>query len=189
MKVTNYIDLCIIVPVISNCDSVSLQNISVTLTFKKGMSSWTRQNVVMRWTFVSRYFKIPQCMTKLQSGHDCCVSGDTRADRETWALAATHCLYVEDICAKLFLILPCIIKLQSGNDCVFQTRENEYLPIIWVTLNLKVGTWILLSTCRLGGIHLCLVVLKSFYVWHSYSPYTIVCTYLLYLHKCETSKW
>jgi hypothetical protein len=30
------IDLCIIVPVISNCDSVNLQNISVTLTFEEG---------------------------------------------------------------------------------------------------------------------------------------------------------
>jgi hypothetical protein len=45
---------------------------------------------------------IPQFMTKLQSGHDCCVSRDARMDRQTSALAATHRLDVVDICAKLF---------------------------------------------------------------------------------------
>jgi hypothetical protein len=68
------------VPIISNCDIVNLQNISVTLTFKKGCSSWTRHNIVMWQTFVHSYFKIPQCWTRLQSGHDCCVSGDGQKD-------------------------------------------------------------------------------------------------------------
>jgi hypothetical protein len=138
------------VPIISNCDSMNLQNISVPLPFEKGQGSWTWHNVVMWKTFVPIYFNIHQCRTKLQSGHDCCVRKHGRTDG--FEPSPRHILLLRyTFVQSYFKILPCMTKLQSGHECVSSnsSRENEYLQTKSVTLTLKVGTEVSDSTCRL----------------------------------------
>jgi hypothetical protein len=80
-KVTVRTRMC--VPIYSNCDNVKLQNDSVTLTFEVGtwfLDATHRLGLVDICANLS-YFKIPQCITKLQSGHK--RSGDAQTDRQT----------------------------------------------------------------------------------------------------------
>jgi hypothetical protein len=68
-KVTVQTRMC--VPIYSNCDNVKLQNDNVTLTFEEGtrfLDATHRLDVVD--ICAKFFFKIPQCMTTLQSGHE-----------------------------------------------------------------------------------------------------------------------
>jgi hypothetical protein len=110
---------CIIVPVICNCDSMNLQNISVTLTFEEG----------------------------------------------TWFPDATKCCYEIDICAKLFQNPSMHDKVTAWTWFVCKWGQTD------ISHSCDTLSWF--------GRHLCQVNPKSFHVWQSYSPDTIVSTYLI----------
>jgi hypothetical protein len=109
------------VPIISNCDSANFQNISVTLTFEEG--TWFL-DASQRCNVIDICAQVPQNMTKLQSAHDCCESGDGTHER-TRALKVTHRLNVVDICAKLYLNPSMHDKITVGLDCLSANSSQK----------------------------------------------------------------
>jgi hypothetical protein len=65
-KVTVRTQMC--VPIYSNCDNVKLQNDSMTLTFEVRMWFYNATRYLDVVDICAKLFKIPQCLTKLQSG-------------------------------------------------------------------------------------------------------------------------
>jgi hypothetical protein len=145
--------LFIIVPIISNYDSVNLQNISVTLTFEEGTWFLDTTECCHETDICAKLFQNPSMLDKVTYWTWLLCKWDTRTDSRTWTLAAMHRPDMVDIknVPSNYKIFPCMTKLQCGHECVSlnSSRENEYLQTISMTLTLKVGTWVLVATCRL----------------------------------------
>jgi hypothetical protein len=98
----------------------------MTLTFEEGTLFLDAKKNCYEIDICAILFQNPpQCMTKLQSGYDCCVSGDTQKDGHEHL--PRHWLDVVDICAKFF-------KNPSMHDKV-TVRMYVYLTTLLVRMS------------------------------------------------------
>jgi hypothetical protein len=114
------------VPIISNYDHVNLQN-KCDLDLWKGTWFFAAPQCCHVIDICAKFLKIPQCRTKLQSGHDCCVSGDhgqtdLSLSHDTSSWCGSHLCQV---------ILKSFHALQSYSPtwmCIFKLFSTEWVP-------------------------------------------------------------
>jgi hypothetical protein len=131
-------------------------------------------------------------MTKLQSGHEFVSSNSSRENEYlqtisvtltlkvgTWVFIKTHRLDVVDIYALLFWNPSMHDKVTARTRmCVpinSKCDKLKFKMVVWPWPLRKRRVILRRDTSAWCGRHLCLVILKSFNAWQSYSPDTYIC--------------
>ena len=144
------------------------------LGYKPESSAW--HTVTMPWTFMPSYLKIPQCIQKLQSGHE--IESFLTFDLYLWPWPLGH---KPESCAWHTVTMPwtflpgyfkipqCIQNLQSGHDI-----ESHFWPLTFMCdLDLwETSLGLVRDTPSSCPEHFCQVIWKSFHAYRSYSPDT-----------------